>query len=86
LVLLQSFEAIALNSREVNEYVLAAFNGDEAITFLCVKPFHNTFLQFCHCKQPPKNIVIYDEYQKYITFARINQLAKSKGVNEIHYF
>ena len=38
----QGFEAIFLDSGEVNENVAAIFSFDEAITFFCAKPFYFT--------------------------------------------
>jgi len=45
LAFFQSFEAFALNSREMNEYIVLSFNFDESETFFRVKPFYFTFLK-----------------------------------------
>lgn len=39
----ESFESIALNSREMNEYVVSAINLDESVAFFCIEPFYCTF-------------------------------------------
>jgi hypothetical protein len=44
LAFFKSFEAFASDCGEVNEYVIAAFNFDEAETFLSVEPFNSTLL------------------------------------------
>ncbi len=49
LTFFQSFEAIALDCREVDEYVVAVFNGDKAVSFFCVKPFN--------CSSQMKNLL-----------------------------
>ncbi|EQB43098.1 hypothetical protein CGLO_18304 [Colletotrichum gloeosporioides Cg-14] len=37
------FEAFALDSREVNEYIVLTFYFDESETFFRVEPFYFTF-------------------------------------------
>jgi hypothetical protein len=51
LAFFKSLEAFANDCGEVYEYVVSAFNFDEAETFLCVKPFNCTLL---HVELPPK--------------------------------
>jgi len=43
LAFFKSFEAIALDCGEVNEYIVAAFYLNESVAFFCVKPFNCTF-------------------------------------------
>ena len=38
----QGFEAVFLDSGEVNEYITAVFSFDETITFFCTEPFYFT--------------------------------------------
>lgn len=60
LTFVKSFESVALDCREVYEYVFAAFYGKETITFFCVKPFNCTFQMNNLLKISPSmvNIVI----------------------------
>ena len=51
LAFVQSLEAFAYDCAEVNEYVVAAFNFDEAKAFFCVEPFYCSCL---HGEIPPK--------------------------------
>ena len=44
LTFVEGLETVALDSGEVNEYIVAAFDGDETIALFAVKPFYCT----CH--------------------------------------
>jgi hypothetical protein len=44
LAFVQSLEAFANDSAEVNEYIVAAFNFDETEALFCVEPFNCTCL------------------------------------------
>jgi hypothetical protein len=44
LAFVQCFVSIGLNRGEVNEHIFAGLPLDKAVTFRCVKPFHNTLL------------------------------------------
>lgn len=43
LAFIQRLEAFALNRGEMNEYVVAVLYLNEAVAFLCVKPFNCSF-------------------------------------------
>jgi hypothetical protein len=43
LAFFQGFEAVALDCREVNEYIVAVLYGDKTVAFFCVKPLNCTF-------------------------------------------
>ena len=45
LTLLERFEALALDGREVYEHVIALLTGDEAITLLLIEELHSAL---CH--------------------------------------
>jgi hypothetical protein len=49
LAFFQGLEAIALDSGEVNEYVVAVLDGNESIPFFCVKPLN--------CSSQMKNLL-----------------------------
>jgi len=42
LAFFQGFEAFLLDGGEMNEHVAASFAFDEAVPFLCVKPFYSS--------------------------------------------
>ena len=43
---LRIFEAVALNSAEMNEYIRTIFLLDEAVALAAIKPLYDSF---CHC-------------------------------------
>jgi len=47
LAFFKSLEAFALDSWEMNEYVISTFALDETETFFCIKPFYFTVFHVC---------------------------------------
>jgi len=61
LTFVQSFETVALDCGEMYEYIVAAFNFDEAETFFSVKPFYCTCLHVRYLQKLNLHDFLYSE-------------------------